>query len=135
MSLDDFCLAEASRWRAACCRDKTAGSTILETTMPKSLAALLLAAFVSASALSSDADTVLAQGVTPSLPGAQPTTSLPGAPRLPPGPLGGSGNYVATAAANEHASFLWVVDNVQHAVVLCEKADTRDFSCTKKPLP
>jgi hypothetical protein len=104
--------------------------------MPKCFTALLLAALASATALSTDADTVLAQAVTPSLPGApQPTPNLPGGPRLPSGPQGGSGNYVATAAANEHASFLWVVDNVQHAVVLCEKADTRDFTCTKKPLP
>ena len=105
--------------------------------MPKSLAVLLLAALASASALSSDADTVLAQGAQPSLPGApQPTPSLPGAPRLPSGPQGGSGNYAVSAAANEHAAFLWVVDNVQHAVVLCEKTDGgRDFTCTKKPLP
>jgi hypothetical protein len=104
--------------------------------MPKYLTGVLLAVFASAGALFSAADTVLAQAVTPSLPGApQPQPSLSGAPRLPPGPQGGSGNYVATAAANEHASFLWVVDNVQHAVVLCEKADTRDFTCTKKALP
>jgi hypothetical protein len=49
---------------------------------------------------------------------------------------GGSGNYAVSAAANEHAAFLWVVDNIQHSVVLCEKADGgRDFTCTKKPLP
>jgi hypothetical protein len=49
---------------------------------------------------------------------------------------GGSGNYAVSAAANEHAAFLWVVDNIQHAVVFCEKADAgRDFTCTKKPLP
>jgi hypothetical protein len=49
---------------------------------------------------------------------------------------GGSGNYAVSAAANEHAAFLWVVDNIQHAVVLCEKADGgRDFTCMKKPLP
>jgi hypothetical protein len=105
--------------------------------MPKSLALLLSAALVSAGALCSAADTVLAQGVQPSLPGApQPTPSLPAGPRLPGGPAGGSGNYAVSAAANEHASFLWVVDNIQHAVVLCEKADGgRDFTCTKKPLP
>jgi hypothetical protein len=106
--------------------------------MPKSLALLLFAALVSASALSADGKTVLAQGAQPSLPGApQPQPGLPGAgvPRLPAGPPGGSGNYVAAAAANERASFLWVVDSVQHAVVLCEKGETRDFTCTKKPLP
>ena len=107
--------------------------------MPKSLALLLSAALASAGALSlsSAADNVLAQVAQPSLPGAhQPTPSLPGGPRLPGGSLGGSGNYVVSAAANDHASFLWVVDNVQHAVVLCEKTDGgRDFTCMKKPLP
>jgi hypothetical protein len=105
--------------------------------MPKSLALLLSAALVAAGAPCSAADTVLAQGVQPSLPGTlQPTPSLPAGPRLPGGPAGGSGNYAVSAAANDHASFLWVVDNVQHAVVLCEKADGgRDFTCTKKPLP
>jgi hypothetical protein len=105
--------------------------------MPKFLALLLSAALASAGALSSDADSVLAQGAQPSLPGApQPTPTLPGGPRLPGGPQGGSGNYAVSAAANDHAAFLWVVDNVQHAVVLCEKTDGgRDFSCIKKPLP
>ena len=103
--------------------------------MPKSLALLLSAALASAGALSSAADNVLAQGAQPSLPGApQPTPSLPAGPRLPGG--GGSGNYAVSAAANEHAAFLWVVDNIQHAVVLCEKTDGgRDFTCMKKPLP
>jgi len=79
---------------------------------------------------------VLAQGVTPSLPGApQPTPSLPGGPRLPQGVAGGSGSYAVGATANEHAAYLWVVDNVQHSVVLCEKPDGREFACTKKPLP
>jgi hypothetical protein len=105
--------------------------------MPKSLSLLLSAALASACALSSAADGVLAQGAQPSLPAApQPTPSLPAAPRLPGGPPGGSGNYAVSAAANEHAAFLWVVDNVQHAVVLCEKTDGgRDFTCMKKPLP
>jgi hypothetical protein len=107
--------------------------------MQKSLALLLSAAFASAGALSSAADTVLAQGAQPGLPGAsQP--GLPGAPQptpsFPAGPRGGSGNYAVSAAANEHAAFLWVVDNIQHSVVLCEKTDGgRDFTCTKKPLP
>jgi hypothetical protein len=103
--------------------------------MPKSLALLLSAALASAGALSSAAENALAQGAQPSLPGApQPTPSLPAGPRLPGG--GGSGNYAVSAAANEHAAFLWVVDNVQHAVILCEKTDGgRDFACTKKALP
>jgi hypothetical protein len=104
--------------------------------MPKFLPLLLPAALASAGALSSDADRALAQAAQPSLPGAaQPTPSLPGGPRLPGGPAGGSGNYAVSATANEHAAFLWVVDNVQHAVVLCEKTDGKDFSCIKKPLP
>ena len=105
--------------------------------MPKSLALLLSAALAAAGLLSSAADTVLAQGAEPSLPGApQPTPSFPAGPRLPGGPPGGSGNYAVSAAANEHAAFLWVVDNIQHAVVLCEKTDAgRDFTCMKKPLP
>jgi hypothetical protein len=127
----------STRWSAGRRRDKTTGSTTPETIMPKSLAVLLLAAFASASALYSDAETVLAQGAEPSLPGApQPTPGFPAGPRLPGGPAGGSGNYAVSAAANDHASFLWVVDNVQHAVVLCEKTDGgRDFTCLKKPLP
>jgi hypothetical protein len=104
--------------------------------MPKTLAPAFLAGLLAASALSFDGSAVLAQGVTPSLPSApQPTPNLPGGVRLPQGPQGGSGNYAVSAAANEHASFLWVVDNVQRAVVLCEKTDGKDFSCTKKPLP
>jgi hypothetical protein len=108
----------------------------LETTMPKFLA-LLLSALASVGAVSSHANGALAQGAQPSLPGApQPTPSFPDGPRLPGGPAGGSGNYAVSSAANEHAAFLWVVDNVQHAVVLCEKADGgKDFTCIKKPLP
>jgi hypothetical protein len=101
--------------------------------MPKCLALLLL---LSLTALLCDPRTVLAQATTPSLPGApQATPNYPGGPRLPPGAQGGSGNYSVSAAANEHGAFVWVVDNVQHAVVLCEKTDTREFACTKKPLP
>ena len=74
--------------------------------------------------------TVLAQATTPSLPPAPQPTS-----RLPPGSPGGSSNYVVSAAANEHGSFLWVVDSIQHIVTLCEKSDSKDFTCTKKPLP
>jgi hypothetical protein len=117
--------------------------------MPKFLALLLTAAMASAGALSTDADSVLAQGAQPSLPGGAPQPGLPGGapqpglpgapqptPSFPAGPRGGSGNYAVSAAANEHAAFLWVVDNIQHAVVLCEKTDGgRDFTCAKKPLP
>lgn len=105
--------------------------------MPKFPPLFLCTALASAGALFSEADSVLAQGAQPSLPGApQPTPSLPAGPRLPGGPAGGSGNYAVSSAANEHAAFLWVVDNVQHAVILCEKTDGgRDFTCTKKPLP
>ena len=97
----------------------------------------LSAALASAGILCLAADTVLAQGAEPNLPGApQPTPSYPAGPRLPGGPPGGSGNYGVTSAANEHAAFLWVVDNVQRAVVLCEKTDGgKDFTCIKKPLP
>src|SRR3989442_11519998 len=98
--------------------------------MPKRFVPALLAALVSTSAFSTAADTVLAQATPPSLPGApQPTL------RLPQAPQGGSGSYAVSAAANEHASFLWVVDSVQRAVMLCEKAESKDFTCTKKPLP
>ena len=105
--------------------------------MPKFLVLLLSAALGSAGGLSSDANSALAQGAQPSLPGVpQPTPSFPAGPRLPGGPAGGSGNYAVSAAANEHGAFLWVVDNVQHAVVLCEKTDGgKDFTCIKKPLP
>jgi hypothetical protein len=109
--------------------------------MAKPLATLLTAASIAVGALSSTPGNALAQGVQPSLPGApQPTPNFPSGPpsgpRLPGGPPGGSGNYAVSAAANEHAAYLWVVDNIQHAVVLCEKTDGgRDFACTKKPLP
>jgi len=105
--------------------------------MPKFLVLLLSAALGSAGALSSDANSARAQGAQPSLPGApQPTPSFPAGPRLPGGPAGGSGNYAVSAAANEHGAFLWVVDNVQHAVVLCEKTGGgKDFTCIKRPLP
>ncbi len=98
--------------------------------MPKRPAPALLAALVSTGTLFAGTGMVLAQATTPSLPPApQPT------PRLPQGSPGGSSNYVVSAAANEHGSFLWVVDSIQHIVTLCEKADSKDFACTKKPLP
>jgi hypothetical protein len=98
--------------------------------MQKRLAIAVLAVLVPAVTLLAGTSTVPAQE-RPSLPpGSQPT------PRLPLGSPGGSGNYVISAAANEHGSFLWVVDSVQHIVILCEKSDGgKDFTCTKKPLP
>jgi hypothetical protein len=105
--------------------------------MPKRFPLALLPALLAASAPCFDTGTVLAQATTPGLPGApQPTPSYPAGARLPQGPVDGSGSYAISAAANEHGAFLWVVDNVQHAVVLCEKIEGgRDFACTKKPLP
>ena len=98
--------------------------------MPKCLPYALLTALVSAGALLVGAGAVLGQATTPSLPPPPQPTS-----RLPLGSTGGSGAYVVSAAANEHASFLWVVDSIQRIVTLCEKADSKDFTCTKKPLP
>jgi hypothetical protein len=97
----------------------------------------ILAVLFLTSVLFADPETVLAQATGPTLPGApEPTPNYPGAARVPQGALGGSGSYSISAAANDHGAFLWVVDNVQHAVVLCEKSDGgRDFTCTKKPLP
>jgi hypothetical protein len=119
--------------------------------MPKRRALTLLAVLIAAGAVVSNPDEVRAQAATPSLPGTpqttpslpggpQPTPSYPSGPRVPfgvqGGMQGGSGNYAASAAANEHAAFLWVVDNIQHSVVLCEKTDSgKDFTCTRKPLP
>jgi hypothetical protein len=112
--------------------------------MSNYLSPALLAVFVGAGAFLAGTDAVVGQerppfgqertpSVTPAFPG------LPPAPqptsRLPQGPPGGSSNYAVSAAANEHGSFLWVVDNIQHIVTLCEKTDSKDFSCTKKPLP
>lgn len=104
--------------------------------MTKRRAVILLALLLAMAAVLSNSSVAQAPATTPSLPGApQPTPSYPGGQRLPPGAQGGSGNYSVSAAANEHATFLWVVDNIQRAVVLCEKTDTRDFACSKKPLP
>jgi len=98
--------------------------------MRKRPAFTVLLVLIATGTLVAEKSTALAQATTPSLPPApQPT------PRLPPGPSGGSSNYVISAAANEHGSFLWVVDSIQHSVILCEKSDSKDFSCTKKPLP
>jgi hypothetical protein len=105
--------------------------------MPNYLSLALLAVFVGAGAFLAGTDTVFGQERPPF--GQERTPSLPPAPqptfRLPQGPPGGSSNYAVSAAANEHGSFLWVVDNIQHIVTLCEKTDSKDFSCTKKPLP
>jgi hypothetical protein len=100
--------------------------------MPKRLAPALLAILLSTAALVLDGEAVTAQTTptTPSLPPAPQPTS-----RLLQGSPGGSGTYVVSAAANEHGSFLWVVDSIQRIVTLCEKTDSKDFTCTKKPLP
>jgi hypothetical protein len=98
--------------------------------MSERLAPAFLAVLVATGMLLDDTDGVRAQATTPGLPPApQPT------PRLPQGSPGGSGNYVVSSAANEHGSFLWVVDSIQHIVTLCEKSESKDFTCTKKPLP
>jgi hypothetical protein len=102
--------------------------------MPKCLAVLLL---LSSTVFFCNPESAFAQATGPSLPGApQVTPNYPGGPRLPQGAPGGSGSYEVSAAANDHGAFLWVVDNIQHAVMLCEKTDGgRDFNCSKKPLP
>jgi hypothetical protein len=98
--------------------------------MPKRAIAALFAVPFAMGMFSTGAGTALAQERNPSLPPApQPT------PRLPLGSPGGSSSYVVSAAANEHGSFLWVVDSIQHIVTLCEKSESKDFICTKKPLP
>ena len=98
--------------------------------MLERLAPAFLAVLVATGMLLENTDWVRAQATTPSLPPAPVPT-----PRYPQGTPGGSGNYVVSAAANEHGSFLWVVDSIQHVVTLCEKSDSKDFICTKKPLP
>src|SRR5215469_10765606 len=105
--------------------------------MPNYLTPALLAVFVGGGALLAGTDTVFGQERPPF--GQERAPSLPPAPqptsRLPLGSPGGSGNYAVSAAANEHGSFLWVVDSIQHIVTLCEKTDSKEFICTKKPLP
>ena len=98
--------------------------------MLERLAPAVLAVLVATGMLLENTDWVRAQATTPSLPPAPVPT-----PRYPQGTPGGSGNYVVSAAANEHGSFLWVVDSIQHIVTLCEKTESKDFTCTKKPLP
>ena len=98
--------------------------------MLERLAPAFLAVLVATGMLLENTDWVRAQATTPSLPPAPVPT-----PRYPQGTPGGSGNYVVSAAANEHGSFLWVVDSIQHVVTLCEKSESKDFTCTKKPLP
>jgi len=98
--------------------------------MLERLAPAFLAVLVATDMLLENTDWVRAQATTPSLPPAPVPT-----PRYPQGTPGGSGNYVVSAAANEHGSFLWVVDSIQHIVTLCEKTESKDFTCTKKPLP
>ena len=98
--------------------------------MLERLAPAFLAVLVATGMPLESTDGVRAQATTPSLPPAPVPT-----PRYPQGTPGGSGNYVVSAAANEHGSFLWVVDSIQHIVTLCEKTESKDFTCTKKPLP
>ena len=98
--------------------------------MLERLAPAFLAVLVATGMLLENTDWVRAQATTPSLPPAPVPT-----PRYPQGTPGGSGNYVVSAAANEHGAFLWVVDSIQHIVTLCEKSESKDFTCTKKPLP
>jgi hypothetical protein len=98
--------------------------------MSDRLVPAFLAVLVATGMLLENTDGVRAQATTPSLPPAPVPT-----PRYPQGTPGGSGNYVVSAAANEHGSFLWVVDSIQHIVTLCEKSESKDFTCTKKPLP
>jgi len=82
--------------------------------MLERLAPAFLAVLVATGMLLENTDWVRAQATTPSLPPAPVPT-----PRYPQGTPGGSGNYVVSAAANEHGSFLWVVDSIQHIVTLC----------------
>src|ERR1700751_3540059 len=98
--------------------------------MPTRRALALLAVLVATGMLLDGAGGVRAQATTPSLPSAPLPT-----PRFPQGSPGGPGNYARRTATNEHGSFVWIVDNIQHIVTLCEKSDTKDFTCTKKPLP
>ena len=87
--------------------------------MLERLAPAFLAVLVATGMLLENTDWVRAQATTPSLPPAPVPT-----PRYPQGTPGGSGNYVVSAAANEHGSFLWVVDSIQHIVTLCEKSES-----------
>ena len=82
--------------------------------MLERLAPAFLDVLVATGMLLENTDWVRAQATTPSLPPAPVPT-----PRYPQGTPGGSGNYVVSAAANEHGSFLWVVDSIQHIVTLC----------------
>lgn len=84
---------------------------------------LALAVFFSMTALFFEPAAVLAQATTP---------SPPGEPQATPNYRG----CEISTAANDHGAFLWIVDNLQHDVTLCEKTDgDRDFNCTRKPLP
>ena len=107
---------------------------------------LALAVFFSMTALFSEPAAVFAQPTTPSPPdAAQETTpsrsgeAAQAATPSPPGKPQATPNYRGceiSTAANNHGAFLWIVDNLQHDVTLCEKTDgDRDFNCTRKPLP
>ena len=96
---------------------------------------LALAVFFSMTALFSEPAAVLAQPTTPSPSGAAQATT----PSRPGEAAQATPNYRGceiSTAANDHGAFLWIVDNIQHDVTLCEKTDgDRDFNCTRKPLP
>lgn len=93
--------------------------------MSNCLAAAFAGILVGTGALFVGSNLVLAQNLPPA---PEPTAQLPqGAP-------GGSGSFVASAAANEHGSFLWVVDSIERIVTLCQ-TDGKGFTCSKKRLP
>jgi hypothetical protein len=61
--------------------------------------------------------------------------SLPRAFGPQVGKVGSDTNLVASAA-NEHGSYLWIVDPIQHTVTLCVQAElAHEFKCGKQPLP
>jgi hypothetical protein len=70
--------------------------------------------------------------------GNNPSRNVP-APATKPGPLGATSSperFLVTSSANERGTFLWVIDAVEHTVMLCEKAaGAAEFACNKKPLP
>jgi hypothetical protein len=71
---------------------------------------------------------IVAAQTTPGSP--NPTPRMRGATTF-----GGSGSYLISSSANDHANSLWIVDSVQQSVTLCEKVDTeKDFTCRMKPL-
>jgi hypothetical protein len=91
----------------------------------------LLSALSALPIVGGDSSVVSAQQADRAAPPAPPPRSF--GPHV--GQVGVETNLV-TAAANEHGSYLWIVDPIQHTVTLCEQADpAHDFKCEKKPLP